>query len=76
MNEQIKKFAEQSGMIVDKFGMGVSAEPDCGVDIEKFAELIVQECINTLDNVNSGHWTSEGALEMAGTLIRKKFGVK
>ena len=48
MNERIKELAEQAGMTDDKFGMYFAKDFDShcadGVDLEKFAELIVREC--------------------------------
>jgi hypothetical protein len=47
MNEQIKKLAEQAGMSDDKFGMFFAKDKhnEDGVDLEKFAELLVAECL-------------------------------
>ena len=46
MNERIKQLAEQAGMTDDKFGMYFAKDKhnEDGVDLEKFTELIVQEC--------------------------------
>ena len=48
MNERIKLLALQAGMTDDKFGMYFAKDFDShcadGVDLEKFAELIVREC--------------------------------
>ena len=46
MNEKIKELAEQAGMTDDKFGMYFAKDnhDEDGVDLEKFAELIVREC--------------------------------
>jgi hypothetical protein len=45
MNEQLIKLAEQAGMTDDKFGMFFAKDKhEYGVDLEKFAELIVREC--------------------------------
>jgi len=49
MNERIRELAEQAGMPDDKFGMFFAK--DNGVDLEKFAELIVRECVNIVDKV-------------------------
>ena len=45
MNERIKELAEQAGYEKDMFGIGHWDMPEC----KKFAELIVRECINTLE---------------------------
>ena len=41
MNERIKELAEQAGYLPDMFGIGHWNSEECN----KFAELIVQECI-------------------------------
>jgi hypothetical protein len=45
MNERIKLLAEQAGMTDDKFGMFFAKDKhnEDGVDLEKFAELLVKE---------------------------------
>jgi hypothetical protein len=50
MNERIRELAEQAGMTDDKFGMFFAKDKhdEDGVDLEKFAELIVKECIDNL----------------------------
>jgi len=45
MNERIKELAEQAGYLPDMFGVGHWDMPEC----QKFAELIVRECINKCD---------------------------
>jgi hypothetical protein len=48
MNKRIEELAQQAGMLRDKYGLYWNAHvhdnPDDGVDLEKFAELIVREC--------------------------------
>ena len=45
MNERIRELAEQAGMTDDKFGLFFAKDRhEEGVDLEKFAELIVKEC--------------------------------
>jgi len=50
MNERIKELAEQAGMTDDKFGMFFAKDKhdEDGVDLEKFAELIVEECLTNI----------------------------
>lgn len=52
MNEKIRELAEQAGMTNDKFGMFFAKDKhdEDGVDLEKFAELIIRECTNMLPN--------------------------
>jgi hypothetical protein len=70
MNERIKQLAEQAGMTDDKFGMFFAKDKhdEDGVDLEKFAELIVRECMNvvakkcaspTAYNALAEHWEVE-----------------
>ena len=51
MNERIRELAEQAGMTDDKFGMYFAKDKhdEDGVDLEKFAELIVRECAGLLE---------------------------
>ena len=46
--EQIFELAKQAGMLRDKFGLYWNAHdnPDDGVDLEKFAKLIIRECLS------------------------------
>jgi hypothetical protein len=45
MNERIKELAEQAGYEKDMFGVGHWDMPEC----QKFAELIIQECMRMCD---------------------------
>jgi hypothetical protein len=53
MNERIKELALQAGMTDDKYGMFFAKDFDShcadGVDLEKFAELIVKACADAAD---------------------------
>ena len=53
MNQRIQQLADEAGMYVDLNGnpwpKWMSAE-ECEVAYKKFAELMVQECIQTLRN--------------------------
>jgi hypothetical protein len=63
MNERIKELMEQAGLydfVIES--MGINEE------MEKFAELIVAECISTLDQ-------DDGATHH-GELLREHFGVE
>ena len=48
MNERIKQLAEQAGMTDDKFGMFFAKDKhdEDGVDLEKFAELLIEDVLN------------------------------
>ena len=52
MNERIKQIAWQAGMTDDKFGMffALLNHNEDGVDLEKFAELIVKECAKAVED--------------------------
>jgi hypothetical protein len=52
MNERIKQLAEQAGMTDDKFGMFFAKDKhdEDGVDLEKFAELIVLDVLAKKDS--------------------------
>ena len=45
MNERIRELARQAGYYENPPGMSIVLKPDFA---EKFAELIVQECVNVL----------------------------
>lgn len=55
MNEKLKELAKQSGFYfydlhdIDGQDLGESVEADSWSAIDKFAELIIQECGNVLD---------------------------
>ena len=67
MNEQIAKFANESGFDVDKTGtFGNYSEIH---RLEKFAELIVKECAAMTRNL-SPHG------ELAEKAVKEHFGVK
>jgi hypothetical protein len=46
MNEQIRLLAKEAGYEIDMFGIGHWDMPEC----KKFAELMIQDCIQTLRN--------------------------
>lgn len=66
MNERIEQLASQAGMLRDKYGLYWNAHdnPDDGVDLEKFAELIVKECAELMPQDNLYN------------MVLKHFGVK
>ena len=82
MNEQIKQIAEQAGFILwadEPWGRGQTVDWSCNYDaeLEKFAELIVQECaeicerIGTIPYSGVSHDHAECAKE-----IQRHFGVE
>lgn len=52
MNERIQELAEQAGIQVDYFGLG-SCDDGGNPDIEKFALLIVQECVAQCEKIRN-----------------------
>jgi hypothetical protein len=57
MKERIRELAEQAGMTDDKFGMYFAKDKhnEDGVDLEKFAELIVRECAGIAGTFSVDH---------------------
>jgi hypothetical protein len=78
MNELIKELAEQAGMTDDKFGMFFAKDKhnEDGVDLEKFAELIVQRCADIVYRCSAGECYSGYEFKFAGDKIKKHFGVE
>ena len=82
MNERIKQLAEQAGYSKDYLEIGLPS------NMEKFAELIVKECINEIAYIGKANevfgdrtdrgglnhilWTTETAIEK----IKEHFGVE
>ena len=68
MNHKIKELAKQAGYLPDMFGIGHWDMPEC----QKFAELIVQECMEWCD----AHATINGTAQQIRDSIKKDFGVE
>lgn len=52
MNEIIENIAVQAGFIKDKYGLYWDNDDNAeGVDLERFSELIVSECMDVLTDV-------------------------
>ena len=77
MNERIKELARQAGFEITPWGDEslpcVHQEGPIDVELEKFAELIVQECISVV--LNSSLRPDDMAAIIAHH-IRRHFGVK
>jgi hypothetical protein len=69
MNARIKQLAEQAGMTDDKYGMFFAKDKhdEDGVDLEKFAELLIQECADIADNQED---------YLTAKIIKQQFGVE
>jgi hypothetical protein len=78
MNERIRQLAEQAGMTDDKFGMFFAKDNhnEDGVDLEKFAELIVRECLTFVEPMPGSGDIDDLALEAAREGIKEHFGVE
>ena len=82
MNEQIKKLANQAGFVLwknESWNPGDTVDWSCRYDdeLEKFAELIVQECVGICrdidgeDNIDAKSGRQDCAVE-----IKEHFGVE
>ncbi len=72
MNERIQKLAEQANLEIDP------AHPDHNQQVlEKFAELIVRECVERA-SIGNGHGNNQWdrALTFAAKNIKEHFGVE
>jgi hypothetical protein len=76
MNQKIRELAEQADCKIDRLGYGEG-------DLEKFAELIVRECITTMTNLESDikqqfPWKKEDVVSTSGHIqkLKEHFGVE
>jgi len=78
MNERIKELAEQAGMTDDKFGMFFAKDKhdEDGVDLEKFAELIVQECADWLKQPVNQTPSCGTVMNITAERLKEHFGVE
>ena len=72
MNERIRLLAEQAGYTKDMFGVGHWNMPEC----EKFAQLIVRECVQVggPEDSYTDEWFKAKADSVAK--IKEHFGVE
>jgi hypothetical protein len=79
MNERMRELAEQVGMLRDKYGLYWNAHvhdnPNDGVDLEKFAELLIQECAYIVENSPWQLRRGYKAIDQAN-LVKQHFGVE
>jgi hypothetical protein len=77
MNERIKALAEQAGLRFTQLMSNPMVPVVDGkeTDLEKFAQLIVRECVDTYD-----HWAThsmdKNAFVVAKTHVKEHFGFK
>ncbi|CAB4221383.1 hypothetical protein UFOVP1636_278 [uncultured Caudovirales phage] len=82
MNEHIKQLALQAGLVRNgDFGMkrweGPRSDSISDQDLEKFAELIVQECVGVADTyIQTGDHARPTSRSTIGRLIKEHFGVE
>jgi len=77
MNERIKELAEQAGYLPDNFGVGHWDMPEC----KKFAELIVKDLIDIVENLSPGYKDYRDQIEDAFRRdavleIKHRFGIE
>ena len=75
MNERIQQLAMQAGLYVytykgTAYPSALSAE-ECETAYNKFAELIVRECVHVTDTLDEAY----SSPSTAGKLIKEHFGV-
>ena len=81
MNEQIAKLAEQAGMVkilrqhAHEYGAGTFEDTEYP-ELEKFAELIVKECIGILEPKSRYMGEGPEVLKDKISQIKKHFGVE
>ncbi len=83
MNQRIQKLAQQAGYVDNDTPYNC---PTCeSFNLEKFAELIVQECVNEIefqygggrelaDGTHSPDW--DDAIECVSAWVKRHFGIK
>ena len=72
MNERIKELAEQAGIHPSNF----ESDADIKEPLEKFAELIVRECLTFVEPMPGSGDIDDLALEAAHNSIKEHFGVE
>ena len=81
MNKQIKKLANQAGFVLwknESWNPGDTVDWSCRYDdeLEKFAELIVQECSKIVLNCGIIGSNNERDFIVASREIKQHFGIK
>ena len=77
MNQRIKELAEQAGITTNLDTDYFQKDPNKWVDYfaEKFAELIIQECMD-IANKNRSAMEIDRQTNLTADAIRKHFGVE
>ena len=79
MNDRIRELAEQAdGVVINKMMTGARQYTFLEDDLEKFAELIVRECINEVEGLQVSDWNQNWNQAIAHTALHLKehFGVE
>jgi hypothetical protein len=79
MNERIRELAEQATSIVEMVGPEGYTSSYANFDREKFAQLIVQECVQACINEGKTYEiesAGEYSSNLYATAIKKHFGVE
>jgi hypothetical protein len=72
MNEQLKKLKLQA---IEYTNMQDTFDP-CSVFAEKFAELIIRECMAMCDEVHRDYGMASDTARISKSYIKKHFGVE
>ena len=80
MNERIKELAEQATSIVEMVSSYGYTSSYANFDREKFAELIVRECVSIVSKrknqaIDDG-WNVDEAMSMAEMDLEEHFGIE
>lgn len=75
MNERFKQLAVQAKLGSAEFGNGVQYYVATQETFEKFAELIVRECIAQCEKNKDHEWLGSGS-KLSAFNIREHFGVE
>ena len=77
MNTQIKELAKQAGLNIDGYGYPIwgylDGEDEKKEFLEKFAELIVRECAEV---IQESRWMVPPSQKQLATSIKQHFGVE
>lgn len=78
MNERLREFEKLSGLEI--YGLGAKRIP-WEAALEKYAELVVQECIDTVEGIEPGYKDYRDQIEDAFRRdcvaeIKHKFGIE
>lgn len=69
MNDKIKKLKRQATIKIQSHGAFGEPESRQQLDVDKFAELIIEECLSNIQNC-------DGDIDYAIYKIKKDFGVE